>query len=57
MERCFTMLKPGVLNRRIVGEIITRLEKKGLRLTGIKMLQIDKDLAAQHYTDHNGKHF
>ncbi len=57
MERCFTMLKPGVLNRRIAGEIISRLERKGLQLIGMKMLRIDRELAAEHYADHAGKHF
>ena len=49
MTRCFTMLKPGVLNRRLVGEIISRMEKKGLKLVGLKMMQISPELAANHY--------
>lgn len=51
------MLKPGVLNRRIVGEVISRLEKKGLKLVGLKMMQITPELAAQHYAEHKGKPF
>ncbi len=51
------MLKPGVLNRRIVGEVINRLEKKGLKLVGLKMMQITPELAAQHYGEHKGKPF
>jgi nucleoside-diphosphate kinase len=51
------MLKPGVLNRRIVGEVIDRLEKKGLKLVGLKMMQITPELAAQHYAEHKGKPF
>jgi Nucleoside diphosphate kinase len=51
------MLKPGVLNRRIVGEVISRLEKKGLKLVGLKMMQITPELAAQHYGEHKGKPF
>ncbi|MBQ1728409.1 MAG: nucleoside-diphosphate kinase, partial [Treponema sp.] len=38
--RCFAMLKPGVLNRRLVGEVISRLEKKGLKLVGLKLMNI-----------------
>ncbi len=57
MTRSFVMLKPGVLNRRIAGEIISRLEKKGLKLVGIKMLCISPELAAEHYSEHNGKPF
>ncbi len=51
------MLKPGVLNRRIVGEVVSRLEKKGLKLVGLKMMQITPELAARHYAEHNGKPF
>lgn len=55
--RCFTMLKPGVINRRLVGEVISRLEKKGFKLIGIKMMRVSKELAAQHYAEHAGKPF
>lgn len=51
------MLKPGVLNRRLVGEVISRLENKGLKLVGLKMMNISPELAAQHYAEHNGKPF
>ncbi|MCH5288834.1 MAG: nucleoside-diphosphate kinase [Treponema sp.] len=55
--RCFTMCKPGVLNRRLVGQVITRLEHKGLKLVGLKLMQISPELAAQHYAEHKGKDF
>lgn len=51
------MLKPGVLNRRLVGEVISRLEKKGLKLVALKMMQISPELASKHYAEHNGKSF
>ena len=51
------MLKPGVVNRRIVGEIISRLERKGLQLVGMKMLQVSDATAASHYAEHVGKSF
>lgn len=51
------MLKPGVVNRRIVGEVINRLERKGLRLVGLKMMQITPELASNHYAEHEGKSF
>ena len=57
MERCFVMLKPGIVNRRIVGDVISRLEKKGLRLVAIKMLIIDEEKAKKHYKEHEGKSF
>lgn len=51
------MLKPGVLNRRLTGEVISRLEKKGLKIVGIKMMQIDEELASKHYAEHKEKSF
>ena len=51
------MLKPGVLNRRIAGEVINRLERKGLRLVGLKMMQISSELASKHYAEHKEKPF
>lgn len=55
--RCFSMLKPGVLNRRIVGEVINRLERKGLKLVGLKMMNISEELAGKHYAEHKEKSF
>ncbi len=57
MSRCFAMLKPGVVNRRLVGEVIERLEKKGLKLVGMKMMHVSEELAAAHYAEHKGKPF
>lgn len=57
MTRCFAMLKPGVLNRRIVGQVISRLESKGLKLAGLKMMQISEELAHKHYAEHKEKPF
>lgn len=57
MTRCFAMLKPGVLNRRLVGEVISRLEKKGLKMVGCKLMTISPELAANHYQEHDGKPF
>jgi len=51
------MLKPGVLQRRLVGEIIGRLERKGLQVIALKMMQIPATTAKQHYAEHDGKPF
>ncbi|MCR4790916.1 MAG: nucleoside-diphosphate kinase [Treponemataceae bacterium] len=51
------MLKPGVLSRRLAGEIISRFEKKGLKLVGMKLMQISDELASKHYEEHKGKSF
>ena len=56
-NKCFTMLKPGILNRRLVGEVISRLEHKGLKLVGLKLMQITPEQAAKHYAEHQEKPF
>jgi len=56
-QRTFAMLKPGVLQRRIVGEILTRLEKKGFTLRALKLMQIPRSLAEEHYGEHKEKPF
>ncbi len=57
IERTFTMLKPGVLPRRIAGEIIGRIERKGFKILGIKLMRIPRPLAEEHYAEHRGKPF
>ncbi len=56
-EKTFAMLKPGILQRRIVGDVIRRLEHKGLRIQALKLMNITPELAAQHYAEHKGKPF
>jgi nucleoside-diphosphate kinase len=57
IENSFVMLKPGVLQRRLAGEIISRLEAKGLQIAAMKLMQIDEALACRHYAEHEGKGF
>jgi nucleoside-diphosphate kinase len=57
MERTFIMLKPGVLQRRIAGEVLSRLERKGAKIVALKMIRMDKALAEAHYAEHRGKNF
>ncbi len=52
MERTFIMLKPGILQRRLAGEIISRIEKKGLQITALKMTTLDRDIVRKHYAEH-----
>ena len=49
MERTLILIKPNALQRGIVGDIITRFERKGLRLSGMKMLFMTDELVAEHY--------
>jgi nucleoside-diphosphate kinase len=51
------MLKPGVVQRRIAGEIIARIERKGLKIVALKMMTIPKSLAETHYAEHREKSF
>jgi len=57
IERTYVMLKPGVMQRRVAGEILSRIEKKGLRLVAMKMMTIDRKLAETHYAEHRQKPF
>ncbi len=56
-ERTFVMMKPGVLQRRIAGEILSRFEKKGLQLVAMKLMRITPELAKKHYAEHAEKPF
>jgi nucleoside-diphosphate kinase len=56
-ERTFVMVKPDGVERRLVGEVIGRLERKGLTLCNMRMLKIDEDLARRHYAEHIEKPF
>jgi nucleoside-diphosphate kinase len=57
MERTFVMLKPGVLQRRIVGEVLGRFERKGLKIVALKLIRPGKALVEAHYAEHRGKDF
>lgn len=57
MERTLVLLKPDALQRGLEGRIISRLEERGLKLVGIKMLHVDLELAHRHYEAHIGKPF
>lgn len=56
-ELSFAMLKPGIIQRRIAGEILARIEKKGLDIVALKLMKIDEKLARAHYIEHEGKEF
>lgn len=51
------MVKPDGVRRGLVGEVIRRIEAKGLRLKGMKMMRVAPELAAQHYAEHRDKPF
>lgn len=57
MERTLVIVKPDGVQRGLVGEVIGRIERRGLRLIGMKFMQVSPELAAQHYAIHKGKPF
>ena len=56
-ERTLVLVKPDGVARRLVGEILSRIEAKGLELVALRMRTIDNELASQHYAEHDGKPF
>lgn len=57
MERTFLMIKPDGVQRNLVGEIIRRLETKGFTLVGLKLMNVSRELAEQHYAVHKERPF
>ncbi len=56
-ERTFVAIKPDGVERSLIGEIIVRFERRGLKLVGLKLMQLAIDLAEKHYGEHKGKPF
>jgi len=57
VERSLVLVKPDGVQRALVGEVISRLERRGLRLVGAKFMQVSRELAETHYGIHKGKPF
>ncbi|MBM4416569.1 MAG: nucleoside-diphosphate kinase [Chloroflexi bacterium] len=57
MERTLILVKPDAMQRGLAGEILARLERRGLRIVGLRLLHVDEALAHQHYAEHAGKPF
>jgi nucleoside-diphosphate kinase len=57
MQKTLILLKPDCVHRRLIGSITQRLEHKGLRLAGLKLVQASRELAEKHYAVHQGKPF
>jgi nucleoside-diphosphate kinase len=56
-ERTLVLIKPDALERRLAGEILGRLEQRGLRIRAAKLVQLDRGLAERHYAEHSDKPF
>ena len=57
MERTLVLVKPDGVQRGLIGEVISRLERRGLKLVGMKLMQVDDALARQHYGEHVDRPF
>ena len=57
MERTLILVKPDAMQRGLAGEIIARLERRGLRIAALKLMQVSRGLAERHYAEHAGKPF
>ena len=57
MERTLILVKPDAFARNLTGEIVARFERKGLRLVALQLMTMTRELAAQHYAEHEGKGF
>ncbi len=57
MEKSLIILKPDAVQRGLIGVVLTRLEQRGLKFAGMKLIQIDDALARRHYAVHEGKPF
>lgn len=56
-QRTFVMIKPDAVRRNLVGEIVSRFEKRGLKIVGLKMIKMDRVMAEKLYEEHKGKSF
>lgn len=56
-EQTFAMVKPDGVKRGLMGEVISRLERKGFKITAMKLMTIPRELAERHYGEHKGKPF
>ncbi|QSO45730.1 nucleoside-diphosphate kinase [Alicyclobacillus mengziensis] len=56
-ERTFIMVKPDGVQRGLVGEVVSRFERKGLKLLGAKLMQVSNELAESHYAEHRERPF
>ena len=57
MERTLVLIKPDAMQRSLAGEIVARLERRGLRIVAMRLFQMDQALARRHYAEHKGKPF
>jgi nucleoside-diphosphate kinase len=57
MQRTLVLAKPDAVQRGLIGEILSRFERKGLKVVGLRLLAVPREMAEEHYAVHAGKHF
>ena len=57
LQRTLILIKPDGVKRRLIGEVLARIERKGYSVVALKMLAADRNLLSRHYAEHEGKHF
>ncbi len=57
MQRTLVLIKPDALQRGLAGEVLSRLERRGLKIVALRLMQVDDALARRHYAEHEGKPF
>ena len=57
MQRTLVLIKPDAVQRGLAGEILSRLERRGLKIVALRLMQMDDALARRHYAEHEGKPF
>ncbi len=57
VERTLVLIKPDAMQRGLAGEILSRLERRGLRIAALRLFQMETDMARRHYAEHEGKPF
>ncbi len=57
MERTLILVKPDAMQRGLASEVLSRFERRGLRIVGLRLMQVDEGLARRHYAEHEGKPF
>jgi len=57
MEKTLVLVKPDGVQKGVIGDIINRFERRGLKIVGLKMMHLSRELAGKHYAEHEGKPF
>ncbi len=57
MQRTLVLAKPDAVQRSLIGEVLGRFERKGLKVVGLRLLSVPRSMAEEHYAVHAGKHF